>query len=580
MKKKIVGIFVMILLIATVALPVVVTMNIGKTKMVKVNTNQDLSQVIVNKEYKEMNENSRLGLQSSNKCTFSGAINEKIWKIETQKEFKDNNINFNQKTDLSVKIVNPKNFLYIFDRKVFPFFITAIIIGEITVEVKVEGEAMGIEFYVDNRLKFVDYSPPYTWKWHEKIFGSHTLKVIARNFEEEAMDEKNVWIFNNGPDEITREKAVEILINEVIIPPTLDHEIIAFTPSYLVKGDKIAPWLPHPLPPEIESFPYLIYREIKRPEWFFWIDYFPGGIFEHPNRFVSIDARTGDINASEERWWPVLNGESLWNITDEYWDGKNWAYSYFVYGWNLSNVNPSFDQNSSPSFEQHSPLCSIQNNQEKKGAVCINGWSKGQSAEKELEISKEGMSESLAKKDFDVKKVSPPKNKLNDIKEAIDNLKDKKDVVIYLTAHAGMDSKGVPYAQVGGEKLTVDKLCGWLTHHYGVKYYVILDCCYAGEWNESLQKVPNVVKIITSVNKVPEKAGSANPDRHWDTNKDDEGLEFTSGFKEDLDELPKDITVSELLEKAFISAKAKDEWAQWPEHHIVDRRTHPQIWRR
>jgi len=71
-----------------------------------------------------------------------------------------------------------------------------VIIGPITVEVET-ALATKVEFYMDNQLKEVDESYPYSWHFDEKIFGKHTIKAVSYNaLGNEANDEQEIWIFN------------------------------------------------------------------------------------------------------------------------------------------------------------------------------------------------------------------------------------------------------------------------------------------------------------------------------------------------------------------------------------------------
>jgi hypothetical protein len=100
--------------------------------------------------------------------------------------------------DLHVNFEKPqKGHLYIFDKSILflPDNIT-IIIGGITVSVKVNKEVQKVEFYVDDILKNTDKETPYKWKWDETVFGKHTLKAIAYDNDGNIdKDEMGIWIF-------------------------------------------------------------------------------------------------------------------------------------------------------------------------------------------------------------------------------------------------------------------------------------------------------------------------------------------------------------------------------------------------
>jgi len=73
--------------------------------------------------------------------------------------------------------------LYIFDREIIPIIGNkAKIIGKITIVADANDETAGIEkveFYIDGKLKKDDNTKPYEWTWDERIFFTHTIKVIA-----------------------------------------------------------------------------------------------------------------------------------------------------------------------------------------------------------------------------------------------------------------------------------------------------------------------------------------------------------------------------------------------------------------
>jgi len=92
----------------------------------------------------------------------------------------------------------PDRALYIFDRKTLPLPIP-LVIGDITVEVTADDDVAisNVSFYIDDQLKYTDYTPPYTWLWDEKVFGFHTIKVVATDTSgNTASAEQRVFIIN------------------------------------------------------------------------------------------------------------------------------------------------------------------------------------------------------------------------------------------------------------------------------------------------------------------------------------------------------------------------------------------------
>ncbi len=115
---------------------------------------------------------------------------------------------------------------------------------------------------------------------------------------------------------ITRNDATRILLNEIIMPATLNQTLTA----YLVKqplqpGDKITSFMGAPR------------KSITAPTWFAWLNDNPEGFFEHTTRFVFIDEKSGAIEIVNSEWWPVLNNESLFMSDEEMKDMELIIYS-------------------------------------------------------------------------------------------------------------------------------------------------------------------------------------------------------------------------------------------------------------
>ena len=109
------------------------------------------------------------------------------------------------------------------------------------------------------------------------------------------------------PTVITRERAIQVLVQEIIKPESLEHDAMALmTPETLNKGDEVRPLFG-------EDRVYLM----DAPTWFAYIDDNPLADFVHPTRFVFIDATTGEYRVTNEEWWPVLNGVSLFRSDRE-----------------------------------------------------------------------------------------------------------------------------------------------------------------------------------------------------------------------------------------------------------------------
>jgi hypothetical protein len=476
---------------------------------------------------------------------------------------------------VEVEITKPlKGYLYMKDQQRASLKILTLIFGSITIEANVTGESIQrVEFYIDGVPRHTDYGAPYTWVWDELVLFRHTIKVVAYEYNGSFAEQTlKVLVFDIQlpSKQLTKDEAIQILVDEVIHPETLDHIVYAFTfDTALQTGDKIAPWLPDPLPGSVETFPNLTYRESQKPEWFFWVDDVPRGQFQHSNRFVFVDAMTGDVELSEEQWWPVFNDVSLWNSSADYWNPDNWAYTND----NLSgSVLLGYISDSKPSGRTSKTVPLPPGN---NGAILINGWSNGQTGKEGFEDDLVGMGLFWGTyPGFDTVKVNPPNNKKPNIRDAFNDTSDNKDVVVYIAAHGGIDATGEPYVSCGGTKVTEDALCAMAQEHKNTTYKYVIQGCHSGGFIDSLKKLNNTAKIITAC--LSNESSYFDWDPSYDPNPTDKGSEFSSGFLEDLwaawlnNPL---IGILELLDTAFESAVAKDSTA-------IGGLSHPQVWER
>ncbi len=93
--------------------------------------------------------------------------------------------------NVSVEIEKPQaGHLYIFDRDIAGIGKT-IIIGRITI-VANASNAEKVEFYINDELRYVDESMPYSWVWDEFTVGNYEIKVIAYGDDSKAEDELRI----------------------------------------------------------------------------------------------------------------------------------------------------------------------------------------------------------------------------------------------------------------------------------------------------------------------------------------------------------------------------------------------------
>jgi len=180
---------------------------------------------------------------------------------------------------------------------------------------------------------------------------------------------------------LTFEEAAQVVLDEVVKPDDLDHEVIVFGwPEPLTPEDELQSFAADDLTLPGETI------LVNQDSWFFWVDDAPVAYYVHPTRFVLVDVQTGEVSSHDEEWWPVLNGKSLWVETAEYWDEANWIFS------NLETQSSSLNQligSYKLSLPATRPL--IQQEGGPNFAMVVNGWSTGQAAEEPMEHSREDM---------------------------------------------------------------------------------------------------------------------------------------------------------------------------------------------
>ncbi|GEM_PF-3068545 len=142
-----------------------------------------------------------------------------------------------------------------------------------------------------------------------KIAVILTLFIICSGFNYNIIqysDHSNGNFVSVGNKETTREDAVRIILNRIIVPATLDHDVTAFLVKVPLKsGDVIKPFLDGKE------------RIITRNTWFAFINDSPQAFYEHPTRFVYIDVLTGKYEVENQKWWPLLNGNDLFTSDAE-----------------------------------------------------------------------------------------------------------------------------------------------------------------------------------------------------------------------------------------------------------------------
>lgn len=287
--------------------------------------------------------------------------------------------------------------------------------------------------------------------------------------------------------DIDRDEAIQILIDEVIKPGTLDHELLAFgLDEPLGIGDHVSPYLPAQWPWNISQIPYLAGGiTLNRAKWFFWIDDMPLAEYDHDTRFVYIDAKTGLPTVTYEGWWCLINGESKWDDQDEYLNPSNWVYSNFS---GRSDYITQIDQKII--IQQDTPVHS--GKKDNSSGLVVNGWSPGQ-REGQFQPNAENMTGVFNQMGLNTTSMGPTttpranaSNILNYLDMKAQQLVPCEDLFIYITGH-GSDSRiaGSEYGSItiDSSRLSVKKLKEALKKFRpGVHIYIQIQACYSGQF--------------------------------------------------------------------------------------------------
>lgn len=347
---------------------------------------------------------------------------------------------------------------------------------------------------------------------------------------------------SSGGGELSYEQAAELVLEEVVKPNQLDEKapplILFGWPEPLGEGDVIHPYEK----PGYE--PFAQHTTIESVSWFFWVDDFAGAHYAHENRFVLVDRATGDITTMKQMWWPVLNDQGLWVERADYWDRENWVFS---------NI-PIEEQSSFPrtgnkprlSLMAPPPLQASSGD----AAMVINGWWPEETCQEDFEKDADGMHDSLTAAGFDVTYFGPDEDLGGSkpdhpatiyqvdafLREKAKEMQPCQTLYIYAAGHGTVTSRGMAYLGPLFEKTLTDRLKEFSP---GVHIITVLQGCYSGGFIDSLREVSDVTISSTGAH-----------DPSWgdldyffwvsDPNTDDEGSEYTSGYREDFDEIRAD----------------------------------------
>jgi hypothetical protein len=117
-----------------------------------------------------------------------------LWQFTTQPE---------EQAGIVVNITRPlENSFYLRNRRLFSLPRRTVVYGPITItaEITSDSEVKRVEFYVDGRLKKIDFFPPYTYRWAPLQSFKHVITVIAYDSESNtASDEITVFKWRLHP---------------------------------------------------------------------------------------------------------------------------------------------------------------------------------------------------------------------------------------------------------------------------------------------------------------------------------------------------------------------------------------------
>jgi hypothetical protein len=361
-------------------------------------------------------------------------------------------------------------------------------------------------------------------------------------------------------DGISLEEAAEAVLQAVVGPDTLTHEVIVFAhPNLLRSGDVLEAYRPQLIEEEA------VQVEIESATWFFWIEDRPGARFAHPTRFVFVEQETEEILTTEDEWWPVLNGEGLWVDSQDYWDEANWVFSNVE--WRPSYLSKAGGGLNVSPFASRLVLASLGGSRATRlqppanpgSAIVINGWKSGETGKEDFEADADGMHDALEGAGFDTTYLGPDEDSNPDkdgaggVEPIVDWLGEKaaqmqpsQTMLLYITGHGSVSkATGRGFADDIFENTLQLQLQRF---DPGVHIVVIVDSCKSGSFIDSLKEVADVT--ITSTN--PTDPGWGDVDRDNDPNPDDKGGEFTSGFVEDWNQI-----LHDPAEVARVAARAE-----------------------
>jgi len=331
--------------------------------------------------------------------------------------------------------------------------------------------------------------------------------------------------------QIDRNEAIRILQEDVLPELQISRDYVTFAyPTVLGPSDELSPYGPEPIPADVMSLPHLVPYAIDGPVWFFWIDCEPHARYSHPTTFVLIDAADGSYVAHDERWWPVLNGDSLWTESETYWDERNWV---------AAQVSPPREGEAvlgGAGCDTAAPRANFFD-----WALVVNGWTPGQPGEQQFQADAVGMCREFNAMGMKLSALLPGEASPQTLETFIVKLFTElqlytccERLYFYFTCHA---SPGALW--IGGQRLSNSELARMLSTpgntYVPSRVYVYIDSGYGGSFIPELTAHSNIMRVWTASGSGEIAYNDLDPTN--DPNPNDVGGEWTSSVVDTLDEL-------------------------------------------
>jgi len=330
--------------------------------------------------------------------------------------------------------------------------------------------------------------------------------------------------------QIGRTEAIRLFREEILPGLATFGDFVAFSyPVALTPSDELSPYAPDPIPEDVVSLPHLVPYAIDGPVWFFWIDREPYARYSHPTTFVLIDAADGSYVAHDERWWPVLNGDSLWTETT-YWDERNWVAAQ------VTQRQEGAPSSAGAGCDTAAPRANYFD-----WALVVNGWTPGQPGEQQFQADAEGMCRTFNSIGMKLSTLLPGEASPQTVETFIVKLFTElqpytccERLYFYFTCHA---SPGALW--IGGQRLSNSELARMLSTpgntYVPSRVCVYIDSGYGGSFIPKLAAHSNIMRVWTASGSGEIAYNDLDPTN--DPNPNDVGGEWTSSVVDTLDEL-------------------------------------------